>query len=227
MARSCISKLMSCLSSELDVEGRTPWWPPISGFLKRHSGIRTMDNTTLGDAGGAESALKPADDSAVVEDFKLMVVEVLGGQIPLLQEGAAVSLQDGRLGLIVHCGRSVLGRGNASTDSPVFSTRAAYDTEKQKAKAADDSSKGKVWIAVSDGSLCQCDSESLCLESPFKGRLGPESLNLLLAYIRPVKEHLFKMEAPSPSTPVVPSTNSNSLLYANPRIYLRLLKVPV
>jgi hypothetical protein len=215
---------MSRLSAELDLEGRTPWWPPVSGFLKRHSGIRTMGNTA---AGGAESAPKPADDGAVVEDFKLMVVEVLGGQIPMLQEGAAVSLQDGRSGLIVHCGPSVLGRGNAGTDAPVFSTRAAYDTERQKAGAADGSNTGKVWIALSDGSLCQCDSASLCLESPFRGRLGPESLSLLLPYIRPVKEHLFKVEAPSPSTPVVANTNSNSLLYANPRIYLRLLKVTV
>jgi hypothetical protein len=215
---SCIAKLMSFLSAELDVEGRTPWWPSVSGFVKRHSasGIRMKTapqprtgNSALEDTGALESSSEPVQDSAVVEDFKMIVVEVLGGQIPMLREGAAVSLKDGRSGVIVHCCRT-----DASTIVPVVSTGPA--------------NASKVWIALSDGSLSECESKSVYLASPFTGRLGPESLRLLLPYIRPIKEHLFKAQA-SCASARAPGTGNSVDGHVTPSIYFRLclLKVPL
>ena len=74
---------------------------------------------------------------------------MLGGKIPKMAAGVGVHLQDGRTGVVLRC---------------------LLDQKMQDQK--------KVWVACSDTSYCECDTERLSFKSPYSGRLGPESLNV-------------------------------------------------
>ena len=50
----------------------------------------------------------------------------------------------------------------------------------------------KVWVALSDSSLYECEVKSLYFKSPYTGRLGPQSLDVLLPWVFLMKDHLFR-----------------------------------
>jgi len=53
-------------------------------------------------------------------------------------------------------------------------------------------SEDKVWVALSDSTLCECEVKSLYFKSPYTGRLGPQSLDVLLPWVFLMKDDLFR-----------------------------------
>jgi hypothetical protein len=166
---SAVANVISMLAAELNTEGRTSWWAPVSRWTRENiqphdAKLAVLDRDRLKPVGaGGGSAQQGCTPGRLVMERRLVALEVLGGRIPTLDLRAQVDLRDGRMGVVV---------AQCKTD--------------------------KAWVATHT-SFVESDDTTLYLKSPYTGRLGPESLKLLLPWIVSMRDDLFASDVPSGS----------------------------
>jgi hypothetical protein len=166
---SAVANVISMLAAELDEEGRTSWWGTVSRW--------TRENIQLHD--GKLDAL---------DRDSLKPVGAEGGSAG---QGCTPDRRVPERRLVA---LEVLG-GRI----PTLELRAQVDLQDGRMGVVVAQCKNdKAWVATHT-SFFESDDKMLYLKSPYTGRLGPETLKLLLPWIVSMRDDLFASDVPSGS----------------------------